>query len=431
MPLTPSEQLVFDLCKRSFLSLWSYANPRKPSVKQPKGKELCDVLAVFGRDVILFSVKDVTFKPHADPNVAASRWTRGAVDESIDQLRGARRILAKMEHVRKEDGSEGVRLPPLGDRRVHLVAVAAGGNREVPFAGGVRDGGYVHVIDEIALREVLKELDTAPDFLAYLEAKESFNGTVVCEGEENVFATYLHNGRRFPDVNLLMAHDGLWAEVQEKPEFKARKVEDAISYWWDDRIERLIADCVVPSEASSALNENEGLVRAMASESRFDRRILSGTFVEWLMQRKAGARTLFSPRTETGYVLLTCARERDRNLRVAELGARCLHARSPAGPLWRTGSQPTRIVGLATEIYDPAGWSMDAMYIEKRDWSADDERAIEQGRELFEIGEDSTFSKISHDEFPSVSQPPRRTKLGRNDPCPCGSGTKWKKCHGM
>ena len=22
------------------------------------------------------------------------------------------------------------------------------------------------------------------------------------------------------------------------------------------------------------------------------------------------------------------------------------------------------------------------------------------------------------------------TKLGRNDPCPCGSGNKYKKCHG-
>jgi preprotein translocase subunit SecA len=27
---------------------------------------------------------------------------------------------------------------------------------------------------------------------------------------------------------------------------------------------------------------------------------------------------------------------------------------------------------------------------------------------------------------------PRRTgeKVGRNDPCPCGSGKKYKKCHG-
>ena len=31
-----------------------------------------------------------------------------------------------------------------------------------------------------------------------------------------------------------------------------------------------------------------------------------------------------------------------------------------------------------------------------------------------------------------VQQPVRREspKVGRNDPCPCGSGEKFKKCHG-
>ena len=27
-------------------------------------------------------------------------------------------------------------------------------------------------------------------------------------------------------------------------------------------------------------------------------------------------------------------------------------------------------------------------------------------------------------------QPIRKTKIGRNDPCPCGSGKKYKFCHG-
>jgi uncharacterized protein YecA (UPF0149 family) len=36
----------------------------------------------------------------------------------------------------------------------------------------------------------------------------------------------------------------------------------------------------------------------------------------------------------------------------------------------------------------------------------------------------------SHDHAPQ--EPVRRTdaKVGRNDPCPCGSGRKYKKCHG-
>jgi uncharacterized protein YecA (UPF0149 family) len=28
-------------------------------------------------------------------------------------------------------------------------------------------------------------------------------------------------------------------------------------------------------------------------------------------------------------------------------------------------------------------------------------------------------------------EPPSRQKVGRNDPCPCGSGRKYKHCHGQ
>jgi hypothetical protein len=153
MPLTPSEQLVYDLCKKSFLSLWSYSNP-----KQTNGKELCDVLVAFDRHVILFSVKDITLKPHADPQVAAERWIRRAVDDSVSQLQGARRTLGTMQQVIRSDGSDGIRLPPPNERIVHSIAVAAGGRREVPFGGGTRDTDYVHVMDEMALRAILGEL---------------------------------------------------------------------------------------------------------------------------------------------------------------------------------------------------------------------------------------------------------------------------------
>jgi preprotein translocase subunit SecA len=31
---------------------------------------------------------------------------------------------------------------------------------------------------------------------------------------------------------------------------------------------------------------------------------------------------------------------------------------------------------------------------------------------------------------PSMAQPVKNLKVGRNDPCPCGSGKKYKQCHG-
>jgi len=45
---------------------------------------------------------------------------------------------------------------------------------------------------------------------------------------------------------------------------------------------------------------------------------------------------------------------------------------------------------------------------------------------------DEEGEEVAADEPPAVEQ--RRTdeydRVGRNDPCPCGSGLKYKKCHG-
>ena len=31
---------------------------------------------------------------------------------------------------------------------------------------------------------------------------------------------------------------------------------------------------------------------------------------------------------------------------------------------------------------------------------------------------------------PKITRQPSKLKVGRNDPCPCGSGKKYKQCHG-
>ena len=49
-----------------------------------------------------------------------------------------------------------------------------------------------------------------------------------------------------------------------------------------------------------------------------------------------------------------------------------------------------------------------------------------------EVGSDSDANKFGHDtQQRQVTQPVRvEKKVGRNDPCPCGSGKKYKHCHG-
>ncbi|MBP5678527.1 MAG: SEC-C domain-containing protein, partial [Bacilli bacterium] len=35
-----------------------------------------------------------------------------------------------------------------------------------------------------------------------------------------------------------------------------------------------------------------------------------------------------------------------------------------------------------------------------------------------------------NDDTPIKKTPVKKQKIGRNDPCPCGSGKKYKQCHG-
>jgi hypothetical protein len=87
--MTRSEELVYRLCTKSFLSMWSYPNPRGK-----RGKELCDILVVCEPDIIVFSVKEVAFKDTGD-KVGWVRWRKKAIEESCGQISGAERwILA-------------------------------------------------------------------------------------------------------------------------------------------------------------------------------------------------------------------------------------------------------------------------------------------------------------------------------------------------
>ena len=49
----------------------------------------------------------------------------------------------------------------------------------------------------------------------------------------------------------------------------------------------------------------------------------------------------------------------------------------------------------------------------------------ERSEELIELGHKYAKSRIQ-----SYKNQEKIKKIGRNDPCPCGSGKKYKKCHG-
>ena len=57
-----------------------------------------------------------------------------------------------------------------------------------------------------------------------------------------------------------------------------------------------------------------------------------------------------------------------------------------------------------------------------------EQKEINEERELADRPE-PTQSKATPPR-PITQKPKRNLKVGRNDPCPCGSGKKYKHCHG-
>ncbi|MEE9123406.1 MAG: NERD domain-containing protein [candidate division NC10 bacterium] len=406
--MNPSEELVLELCQRSFLSLWSVANPQG----KESGKELCDVLVVCDPDIVIFSVKEIALGADDPGETELRRWHRRAVDTSAKQLYGAERILGQLERIQHPDGSHAIHLPPKDRRRTHRVVVALGGGGKVPIVFGDLGKGFVNVFDETSLHLILNELDTVTDFVEYLTAKEdqylrSDSQMVLTGGEENLLALYLHRGRTIPDeADLVIVQDGLWNELTAKPEWKTRKEEDAVSYFWDRLIEDLTWEFVpdlVPDPFGllrDPRGEGEHVVRTMARENRFARRMLSDSFLEFLglaIQGTHRSRIVQSP-SGIVYVLLARPGTDDRKQRVAELMVRCFIARGIT-------ESATTVVGIATEIPEPAsGSSFDVCWLHKPDWSEEDAQELARLQQDTGAFTDPVYSRVHVDEFPTPGQ---------------------------
>lgn len=338
VPINSSEAFVQRVCRQTFLSLWCFANPQGKD-----GKELRDILVVCDPDVLIISVKDVRLGTEKEEHIESERWRRRAINASVKQLFGADRWLRSAPHVIRNEGSIGVALPSTEHRHTHPIAVAFGSRKEVSINGtrpsGTRQpNGFVHVMTERSFIELFTELDTIQDFVDYLRSKESFlagkAGIILQGSESNLLGFYLHHGRSFPNrYDCLFIEDGIWEEMQSKPEFRARKAADVDSYAWDHLIESLAEDSGhLNSEFGLELTQREIVIRGMARENRFSRRILGAALQDFLNLAKQEVNPIrFRAMVSFSgalYVLVYFRKNADRRNRITELTGRCLVARN-------------------------------------------------------------------------------------------------------
>jgi hypothetical protein len=211
-------------------------------------------------------------------------------------------------------------------------------NLQEPFSVGRVDARrqFVHVLDELSLQLVMQEIDTAPDFVDYLNIRASLltnsDRLIIAPGEEELLASYLTNVDENDVHNFLaseqvagsdgvMFAEGGWDHYLNHPQRKAKFDANKISYLWDHLIEHLIRELPegVQPEGDPAISREEAL-RVMASESRFSRRMFGRHLAEVmeltrnLPPRKSFVRVgLIRERPETAYVFLVLAPEPSRS----------------------------------------------------------------------------------------------------------------------
>ena len=450
---TPTEKYLAHLCERAFLRLWSYPNLYRD---QGGGKELCDVLIVFGRDVIVFSDKSCAYPDTGNEFRDWARWFKSSVTASARQIYGAERwIRHHPDRIFLDPGCKHplpLSLPASNLMRVHRVVVARGaGERCSAYFGGdtgslmVRndligashinpaagpfglfrigqlnpDKGYVHVLDDENLDILLTELDTVADFVAYLARKEALLGSgkvVLAPGEEDLLAHYLThtNDNEEHDfvvpsrVNLIQ-FDQLYLGMRDDARYIAKKSADKISYLVDQLIDHVssnVANRTLIHGNEVPFRDQERALRILASEDRLSRRYLARTLVDlWSSANACGpARSrcvVTGEKSGTGYCFLVCPIPKDgdydgyRRSRSALLAAYCEVMKLKVPAL-------QHIIGYATEPVDGEQRSQDLAYLDATNWTEEDAREARRIQSQAGLLDSPKITHVHAKEYPTA-----------------------------
>jgi len=401
-----SEAFIYNLCANSFFSLWCYPNPLRED-----GKELCDILVKFGGDLIIFSVKDITFNENAaDYHIAAERWSKRAVEESINQILGAERHLANKGSfkVKATPGGESFEIKDIDKLRIHRVSISLGSGGSVPISSGRQEGKFIHVLTDEGFQILFEELDTIADFVQYLAARKDFLlnccRSIIFHSEGDLLMLYINGNRQFPDYSdktAVYLQDAGYEEFIKSSEYRAKKNADQPSYIVDEIINEFIKHYNAGTLVlKSSLGNFEMALAELASENRFARRGVGSSIIAIGTSSPSPGRyaaRLYSGSTEKAYVIVAVPHNLTREQRYNILLARCHVGLG----LLRNKLDRLLAIGIATELHDETGMhSYDLLYYFKEKWSDDDQREMERLQRDGKICSGVNWVQVQEDEYP-------------------------------
>jgi hypothetical protein len=464
--ITPSERYLKKLCDRAFLSLWSYSSIYRDQKQGEKGdgKELCDLLVVFGNHILIFSDKHIEFPNSGNILLDWSRWYRRAVSDSAKQIFGAERWIKSFPHrlfIDRECRQPfPIQIPDPNEAKFHRIVIAHGvadrckqffgggsgslvidntiigdihtGERCMPFSIGQVDlsKGYVHVFDEVTLDVVLQTLDTITDFTSYLSKKEKFLTShlmVHVTGEEELLAFYFQQLDKkgehefiLPKENLsgFTLAEGFWENFIHSAERKSQLEANRISYAWDSLIETFNKNILRDNQyyaSPTDTTSQEKMVKFLAREHRTRRRMLAKALYGLLnktMSSEHGARVIApSDKGDPYYIFLVLPKPEDvtnekyREIRRELLGDYCLVVKYKF-------PEAEDIIGFATEIGKNGHRSEDLIYLDARQWTEENQLLAERYHN--EMGLLKTINRFEGKEFEFPAEKEKKRKRRRS-----------------
>ena len=498
--VNPSENLLVRLCEKTFLKLWSYPNPytNKP------GKEMCDLLAVFGDHVFIFFNREGHYFDGLEDDLDTeewkirwNRWKKKVVDKQIKSVYGAERYLKSGQDIFL-DKNRTVSFPIKIDRSkmvVHKIIIAHGAEEackqyseeniagslgvsygtseidfQLPFLINLDRENPIHVFDSYNLEIILSELDTVTDLTNYLEEKvdviRRYNLSYC--GEEDLLAHYFFNydetQKRYrididqTDISHLAIAESTWSALRESEKYQARKSANEVSYFWDGLIQYTCQSALDDTLVGHSIWLGKSAVQEMAKESRLSRRMLSKHMLDSVERfREVGSnsfrRFMPLPDAKIGYVFLQIKRDNllghevdnhkdyfgSRGISFSSLPPEFTHSRIhriklleiSCGVMRNRFDHLEKVVGIAWDTLEfppNSDDSADFILMDCIEWPDDLRAEYEAANRKLGFSAYGEVSMWRAYEFPEVLPATRRRKTGRNEPCPCGSGKKFKKC---
>ena len=415
------------------------------------------------------------------------RWKRNAIDRQVKTAHGAERYLRSGRQIYLD--SKCTLQFPLDvqseNATIHKIVVAHGakkacelasdqnvnGSLAISYADADISGGTpfhiwidrqkpIHIFDSYNLPMVLQQLDTVTDFASYLDEKlkavARFRLLSYC-GEEDLLAHYLLNfnavsQRHFigsTKVNVQAVHigEGEWYEFSKSDVYQHTIKENQKSYFWDELIQRTCQNALDRKLGGNPdLLRGESAIFEMVKEPRFMRK--------WLAQRIKTAvvnfpghpdqfirQVTFFPSfwPDVGYVLFQLHVFSEERADFEYFEKRRMMLEIACGAAKNKFSHLNKVVGIGMDAPKFAGYtnSEDFILMPCSDWSNEQREFYEEQNKLLQFfgtkqmkrhqGHLAEFVQPIGKEAPSAATP----KVGRNDSCPCGSGLKSKKCHGV